>query len=75
MKVGDRVICIQGCYVEKGDKGTIVEVTNDYYGVKWDTLTTGHSCGGRCEPGKGWDINKSRAVRLNENINWRERLE
>lgn len=65
LEIGDRVRLIknfpggiQGLYA--GDEGTIVDIRNDW-GLPWacirfDRYVDGHSCGGKCEDGYGWNI-------------------
>lgn len=56
-KVGDRVRLTETRTVLK--EGSVGEVLDDYgpvIRVCWDDLEYGHSCGGLCEYGRGWNV-------------------
>jgi hypothetical protein len=61
-KLGNRVICTDNYgRVTIGMKGTVVEIKlkgNDWIGVNWDKLITGHSCNKHCKKGKGYYLPK-----------------
>ena len=50
MDIDDRIYC--------GMTGTVCSNIMDgpLIRIEWDTLTCGHSCGGRCENGHGWNV-------------------
>lgn len=72
LKVGDRVEAIVD-HIEsndvllKGDTGTvcILHGGDGSYrvGIEWDRACRGHDCGGHCDHGYGWNVNK-RDIRL-----------
>lgn len=43
--------------IKHGDTGTVLgEYDEDTYYVRWDHYVSGHTCGGRCESGYGWNV-------------------
>jgi hypothetical protein len=58
-EIGDRVKYMGEPYrVQPGYEGTVVKITDDgdFICVMWDKLRNGHSCGGLCPDGMGWNI-------------------
>lgn len=72
--VGDRVMCTAkkiirlGKNIYYGDTGVICcekrEEGSGLIRVRWDKLFDGHSCGGNCEKGHGWNVNDYQIVIL-----------
>ena len=65
VKSGDRFIVIRRDGVcwggpQVGDIGTVLWVPDnvaDDIRIRWDNYLDGHTCGGRCEDGHGWNFN------------------
>ena len=58
-KVGDKVTCTEAtedAYVVFGLSGVVVHNNGNRIGVDWDGLGGGHTCGGRCQQGRGWYV-------------------
>ena len=62
--VGDRVRAAVNhpdgnSYIEHGDIGTVIGLDDSWdvttYFVEWDKFVGGHTCGGRCRSGYGWN--------------------
>lgn len=67
--VGDRVMCTAKTYqINYGDTGVICcekrEEGSGLIRVRWDKLFDGHSCGGNCEKGHGWNVSDHQIVIL-----------
>lgn len=65
-KVGDRVAAAvdhpdNNSHIMKGDEGTVCRVFGGArrVSVEWDEQIGGHSCGGSCPDGYGWNVNVS----------------
>lgn len=60
--VGDRVIALEDLPpVRKGDTGTVCseQKLGSYVRIRWDNPHNSylyHSCGGNCEPGRGYNL-------------------
>lgn len=68
-KVGDRVAAAvdhpdNNRHIMKGDAGTVCHVfgIEKRVGVEWDEAVCGHTCGGSCPDGYGWNVNVSDLV-------------
>ena len=58
-KVGDKVTCIKStgdAYAVFELSGVVVHIDGDRVGVAWDGYSDGHTCGNRCQPGRGWYV-------------------
>ena len=76
LKVGDRVEAIvdhieRNGVLLKGDTGTVCVLHggdgSHGVGIEWDKACGGHDCGGHCEHGYGWNVNK-RDIRLIQSV-------
>ena len=58
-KAGDKVTCAtptgDACAVF-GLSGVVVHINGNKIGVDWDGLGEGHTCGNRCQQGRGWCV-------------------
>lgn len=66
-RVGDKVIGIgqyNGIEID-GTKGEVIEIEGGKIGVRWKKDIGGHNCGGKCEKGYGWYVNKENLGLLN----------
>ena len=77
--VGDQVVLIKSDGVNNsnihvGDVGIVCRVLPGYfagiYGVDWGHDVDGHSCGGTCVFGNGWNVRGSRIKLLSEDDNF-----
>lgn len=70
IEIGTRVVCVDNFVVPKGLSGTAVDtepkegIHDQLLCVNWDEDIPGcHSCGGKAEPGHGWNVRLS-AVKI-----------
>ena len=58
-KVGDKVTCTIAtgdAYAVFGLTGVVVHINGDRLGADWDGFGGGHTCGNRCQQGRGWYV-------------------
>ena len=68
-KVGDRVIVngeIDGKDF-KNEKGTIINISFDIFGIKFDRNIGGHDICGKVESGYGYNVHKHNLTKENRN--------
>lgn len=61
-KVGDKVTCTAAtvdAYAVFGLSGVVVHINGNRIGVDWDGFGGGHTCGNRCQHGRGWYVYSS----------------
>ena len=49
-----------------GDCGTVLVNFDGRLKVQWDKDVGGHTCGGRCENGHGWNVNEGDVMLVDE---------
>lgn len=78
-KIDDRVVAIKPFDNNSdiiGKTGTIKRVWNLFYAVEYDEIIKrGHTCGGLCIQGHGWDTDDKslRLANINKRIEYKER--
>lgn len=66
-KEGDKVTCTKSAgdaYAVFGLSGVVVHINGNRIGVDWDGLGEGHTCGDRCQQGRGWYVYSSTLKKL-----------
>ena len=66
-KVGDKVTCTaatRDAYAVFGLSGVVVHISDNSLGVGWDGFGEGHTCGNRCQQGRGWYVTDTTLKKL-----------